>query len=148
MSEIQGLGSIQPLRPTPQVGRPNAPQAEVETESPSSFGSDAVQVSAQAPALASTPAPSEAPARQVQAWSVPLPESPRVEEVDGFIVAGAPQAPAAPSRSPEPSRTFGSGPIAVIEEPSAALPAFPNLALNGPSTSSEGLFSLAGQRLA
>ena len=148
MSEIQGLGPTQPVRPAAPANRPNMARPAAQNENPSSFGSDDVQVSCHSQ---ETPRPAVEPgplAPQVQVAAPAASESPRVEEVDGFIVAGAPQVTSSASRCAEVDRTFGSGPIAVIDEPSPALMPYPELTLNGPSTAAAGLFSLAGNRLA
>ena len=72
----------------------------------------------------------------------------QVEEVDGFIVAGTSQVASPAGRKAEVGSILGAGPIAVIDEPSPELLRFPDLSLNGPSTASAGLYSLAGNRLA
>ncbi len=148
MNEIQGLGPTQPLRSAAPANRPNMARPSAQNDSPSSFGSDDVQVSCHSPVSPSPAVEPEPSTPQVQVAAPTASESPRVEEVDGFIVAGAPQATSSASRCAEVDRTFGSGPIAVIDEPSPALIPYPELALNGPSTAASGLFSLAGNRLA
>ncbi len=148
MNEIQGLGPTQPLRPAAPATRGNQPKPAVPTDSPSNYGDDAVQVSSPSPQARRPAVEVEPPTARAQAAPASTSPAPRVEEVDGFIVAGATQVPASSRPGPEVGGTFGSGPIAVIDEPSPALVAQPELWLNGPSTASAGLFSLAGQRLA
>jgi len=147
MSDIQGLGAPQIIRPAVPSVRTSPVRPESPIESPSSFGSDAVQMSVGSsglpPALAV-----EAPAPPARERLTPQGGSSRVEEVDGFIVAGPPQVAPSTSRSTEVGSILSSGPIAVIDEPSPEILRFPDLSLNGPSTASAGLFSLGGNRLA
>jgi len=148
MSEIQGLGPTQPVRPAAPATRANLARPAVQTECPSSFGDDAVQVSTPAPQTRRPSVdPGASPAR-VQAAPAASSEVARVEEVDGFIVAGATQAPANTNRGTDVGCTFGSGPIAVIDEPAPSLVCPPEIWLNGPSTASAGLYTLTGLRLA
>jgi hypothetical protein len=147
MSEIQGLGASQNVRPAVPALRTSPARPELPIETPSSFGSDAVQMSGGTSTL--PPAlPLEAPAPPVRECPPPHGGSARVEEVDGFIVAGPPQVPVAASRSTEVASILAPGPIAVIDETSPEILRFPELSLNGPSTASAGLFSLSGNRLA
>lgn len=148
MSEIQGLGPTQPLRPA-SAARPSIARPAERLEEAPGFGSDAVHVSRVPLEFPAAPAPPE----RIELPHVPMPVLPRVElptfqEVDGFIVAGGGQAPSCLSRGADAGRTFSTGPIAMIDEPTPATVEFPGLSLNGPSTAGEGLFSLGGLRLA
>ncbi len=147
MSDIQGLGASQNVRPAVPAVRTSPVRPEIPIETPSSFGNDAVQMSGGSSFLSPALTP-EAPAPPARERLAPHGGSSRVEEVDGFIVAGPPQVPATTSRSTEVGSILNSGPIAVIDEPSPEILRFPDLSLNGPSTASAGLFSLGGNRLA
>lgn len=146
MSEIQGFSPTQPLRSAPPQVRP-AIARSVEAEPCFGFGSDDVQVSSRD--LETAPSPLPEPAAAAPAVAVlPRAETPAIAEVDGFIVAGAGQAPTSLSRGADVGRSFSAGPIAMLDEPGPAALEFPGLSLNGPSTAAEGLFGLSGFRLA
>ena len=146
MSEIQGLGASQNVRPAVPALRTSPARPELPIETPSSFGSDAVQMSGGTSTL--PPAlPLEAPAPPVRECPPPHGGSARVEEVDDSSWRAA-QVPVAASRSTEVASILAPGPIAVIDETSPEILRFPELSLNGPSTASAGLFSLSGNRLA
>jgi hypothetical protein len=147
MSEIQGLGASQNVRPALPALRTSPVRPELPIETPSSFGNDAVQMSGGTSALPPS-RPPRAPPPPVRECPPPQGASALVEEVDGFIVAGLPQVPTATSRSTEVSSILAPGPIAVIDENPPEILHFPELSLNGPSTATTGLFSLSGNRLA
>lgn len=147
MSEIQGLGASQNLRPAVPATRTSLARPEIPIEAPSSFGSDAVQMSG-GPSDLPPPHAAQVPAPLPAHRPAPHGGTSQVEEVDGFIVAGTSQVASPAGRKAEVGSILGAGPIAVIDEPSPELLRFPDLSLNGPSTASAGLYSLAGNRLA
>ncbi len=154
MNEIHGFGPMQPLRPGTPV-RHQAPLAPPEATTPEARDQVNLRLDLPAPpALSGTHAP------VVQLPTAPHPElppttraqapSPReVQDFDGFLVASTPSVGQGSSLSPQ-VQVSGLGPIAMIEDPApqARGASFPELSLNGPSTISEGIFGLSGQRLA
>lgn len=147
MSDIQGLGSTPPLRAALPATRSGPARPAAQPEALSAFGQDAVQVSLGVP-TPSSPVPVAAPPEpRVPEAMAPAPR-PRLEEVDGFFVAGSGQVPCGAGLGTPSIRNFEAGPIALLDEPGPAEAGFPELGLNGPSTAAEGLFTLGGFRLA
>lgn len=153
MSEIQGFGPGQPIRPASPLSRPAPSKPAEQVEESAGFGSDAVQVTGSYDQEAARlhEAPSGAPAARTaptQPGAEQAVGRPAIEEIDGFIVAGGGAAASGLSRGADAGRATPTGPIAMIDEPVAAEIEFPGLSLNGPSSAGEGLFDLSGRRLA
>lgn len=151
MSDIQGIGPNQPIRPAKGLppATPNRAASEADAPEGLGFGDDAISVSGKPPAEKPSRPSAGVPTSQDRTAPSRTAANPPVEEVDGFLVAGAGRSARGSSASDGAGGvTHPLGPIAVFDEPTAPTVGFPDLDLNGPANADRGIYSLSGQRLA
>lgn len=156
MSEIQRLGSGQPIRPT-HAGSVAPSRPAAEAEGAPSFGSDAVDLGARSAearpeTIVFEGLGGELFMQDFEPVMAPLREAALVkveaESIEGFFVAGMGPAEAGLARGSGVGAANPTGPIAMIDEPRAEEKSFPDLDLNGPGSAHLGLWSMGGTRIA
>lgn len=153
MNEISGFGGIQPLR-SAGAARISVPKQTAETSSLPEEQKDLVNISIpHNNSLHSTERidgvkvnqAAEAPAASASSFTA---QSNQVQDFEGFLLAGSHSGKTSTHEAPQ-VQVSSLGTIAVIDDPE--MPESAEVApvqLNGPSTASQGIYTLSGLKLA